>query len=96
MKKHPKILQCDKRGQIVIPKEIRQELGVDESSGFYMYAIQGEGILLKKIDSQTLEDNQHLLDEISEKATKINVNTNNLKTATNQYQKTKDGNLDIL
>jgi AbrB family looped-hinge helix DNA binding protein len=96
MKKHPKILQCDKRGQIVIPKEIRQELGLDESSGFYMYAIQGEGILLKKIESQTLEDNQHILDEISEKATKINVNTKNLETAKKQYQKTKDGNLDIL
>lgn len=96
MKKHPKILQCDKRGQIVIPKEIRQELGIDESTGFYMFAIQGEGLLLKKIPSETLDENQKILDEITEKADKIKANPANFDKAKKQYKKTKEGNLDIL
>ncbi|MFT4310038.1 MAG: AbrB/MazE/SpoVT family DNA-binding domain-containing protein, partial [Candidatus Woesearchaeota archaeon] len=54
MKKYPKIVQCDKRGQIVIPKEIRQDLGIDEGCGFWVFSITDEGILLKKMDAPQL------------------------------------------
>ena len=41
MKKYPKVVQCDKRGQIVIPKDIRNELKIDEGTGFWMYSLAG-------------------------------------------------------
>ncbi|MFW6449664.1 MAG: AbrB/MazE/SpoVT family DNA-binding domain-containing protein, partial [Nanoarchaeota archaeon] len=30
MKKYPKVVQCDSRGQIVIPKNVRQKLDIGE------------------------------------------------------------------
>lgn len=95
MKKYPKIVQCDKRGQIVIPKDIRQELGVEEGSGFYMYAVTDEGILLKKIAEDTL-DNSNIINEITEKAEKINVNPKNVAQTVSAYKKTTEGNLDLI
>ena len=61
MKKFPKIVQADSRGQIVIPKDIRRELGIDEGTGFYMYTITDEGILLKKIENKELSDHKEIL-----------------------------------
>ena len=49
MSKYPILVQADKRGQIVIPKNIRIELGIDKKVGFTIYSITKEGILLKKI-----------------------------------------------
>ena len=49
MSKYPILVQADKRGQIVIPKNIRLELGLDKKTGFTVYSITKEGILLKKI-----------------------------------------------
>ena len=96
MKKYPKIVQCDKRGQIVIPKDIRRELGIDESSGFYMYSITDEGILLKKIPNETLDDNKAIVEEIIEKSKTIGVNPKNVIKAKEDYKKTKEGNLDLI
>jgi len=47
MKKYPKIVQVDKRGQIVIPKEIRKELGLSSQTPIWVYSIGTQGILLK-------------------------------------------------
>lgn len=47
MKTYPRIVQVDKRGQIVIPKEIRRELGITGSNPFVVYSIGKDGILLK-------------------------------------------------
>ena len=44
----PKIVQVDKRGQIVIPKDIRAELGITPNTNFWVYSVTDEGILLKK------------------------------------------------
>ena len=44
-----KISQIDNRGQIVIPKEIREKLKISPGTGFYIYDISNDGILLKKI-----------------------------------------------
>jgi len=96
MKKFPKIVQCDKRGQIVIPKDIRAELGIDEGTGFYMYSITDEGILLKKIKTVELGDNVEILQEIEQKSEKIKLNVKNLEKSKKNYQKTKEGNLDLI
>jgi AbrB family looped-hinge helix DNA binding protein len=95
MKKYPKIVQADSRGQIVIPKDVRNELGIDEGTGFYMYTIQEEGILLKKVKDSILEGDG-AMKEMEEKADKIGLNRKNLKRTVDQYKKRQEGNLELL
>ncbi len=45
-----KIVQADKRGQIVIPKSIRDELNLHEEDAFWVHNVEG-GIFLEKIES---------------------------------------------
>lgn len=96
MKKYPKIVQCDSRGQIVIPKDLRRDLKIDEGTGFWMYSVTNEGILLKKIDVLPLDENKEMLDEIEDKADKLKIKKSNIKDATKKYKKTKDGNLEVI
>ena len=49
MAKNPRVVQVDKRGQVVIPKGVRESLGIEESTAFWMYETD-DGILLKKIE----------------------------------------------
>ena len=78
MKKFPRLVQCDKRGQIVIPKEIRSDLNIEEGTGFFMYSISDEGILLKKVDAPELSEYDPNIMELSEKAEKISLDKNKL------------------
>ncbi|MFH0979141.1 MAG: hypothetical protein V1837_07640 [Candidatus Woesearchaeota archaeon] len=96
MKKYPKLLQCDKRGQIVIPKDIRSELKITEGTGFWVYSIDQEGLFFKKVDTPTLEDHKDLLKELEEKADKIKLDKKNIQKAVQKYKKTKEGNLDVI
>lgn len=48
-KKFPKIVQSDARGQIVIPKGIRNKLTLEEGAAFWVYEVDG-GIFLKKVE----------------------------------------------
>ncbi|MBU0614532.1 MAG: AbrB/MazE/SpoVT family DNA-binding domain-containing protein [Nanoarchaeota archaeon] len=45
---YSKIVQTDARGQIVIPKMIRQELELGEAAPFWIYVKDGK-IVLEKI-----------------------------------------------
>ena len=73
MKKYPKIVQCDRRGQIVIPKDIRKDLKIDEGTGFWMFSITNEGILLKKIDTPALDEQSAMNTELERVARKANI-----------------------
>lgn len=86
MKRLPKFLQADSRGQIVIPKEIRKELGIDASTGFIAYLIPGEGIFLKKVDAPELAD-ENAITEIKANAAKLDVHTENIEQAEKEYKK---------
>ena len=96
MKRYPKIVQCDSRGQIVIPKDIRRDLNVDEGTGFWMYSITNEGILLKKIDYPELDKNQEILNELEEKSDKLKIKKSNINSSVKKYKKTKEGNLEVI
>jgi AbrB family looped-hinge helix DNA binding protein len=96
MKRYPKIVQIDRRGQIVIPKDIRVDLNIDEGTGFYMYTIINEGILLKKIQPAELKDHKVLLEKLEEKANKIRLKKKNLRKSVILYKKTKKGNLEVI
>ena len=96
MKKYPKIVQVDKRGQIVIPKDIREELRIDEGTGFWVYTITDEGILLKKIDAVELEQQERILSKLEEKSDKIKIKKENITKSVKSYKKTKDRRLDVI
>lgn len=85
MRKYPKVVQADNRGQIVIPKDVRQELGIEAGAAFWVYTVTDEGILLKKIEDSTLHSENTLVKEIKEKASKIEVDTENLDKSVKRY-----------
>ncbi len=93
MKKYAKLVQADSRGQIVIPKEVRQELGIEEGTGFYLYVIENEGILLKTIPARELSDHSHIVKEIEINADKIKIKKKNINNSVDNYKKTSRGNL---
>jgi AbrB family looped-hinge helix DNA binding protein len=95
MKRFPKLLQADSRGQIVIPKEIRQALGIDESTGFFAYVIDKEGIFLKKVDSKPLDEHPEVK-EIKEKARALGVDKKNVEHAEASYKKQERGGFEEL
>jgi AbrB family looped-hinge helix DNA binding protein len=96
LKKYPKLVQVDKRGQIVIPKDIRADLGIEEGTGFWVYSISNEGILLKKVEPSQLEDHKEILDELETKSQKISMKKDNIKKSVENYKKTKEGKLELL
>lgn len=49
-----RIVQADKRGQIVIPKNVREEAGIKEGAAFWIYTADGE-IRLKKVEAPKLK-----------------------------------------
>ncbi len=87
MKVYPKILQCDERGQIVIAKKIRDELNIEEGTGFFAYIIENEGIFLKIIPSKDLKDNTNALNEIKKKAKKLGIDPKNIDISIKKYQR---------
>lgn len=96
MKKYPKIVQCDKRGQIVIPKDIRQELDIDEGTAFWMFSVTEEGILLKKVKDETLTEDSEIVKRVKDKAAKIDVDPKNLDKAVKSYSSRGTGRLEEL
>lgn len=96
MKKYHKQIKCDNRGQLVIPKDIRSDLSVEEGTGFLLYTITKEGILLKKIDPEPLDSHEEIISEVSKKAEKLNIKKENLKKSIKNYEKLKEGNLEII
>ena len=90
MKKYPKILQSDKRGQIVIPKEIRSELKITEGTGFYAYTITNEGIFLKLIPTKELGEHKEAVEKLKQKAAKLKIKKENIEKSVKKYKKTKD------
>ena len=94
MKHYPKIVQCDSRGQIVIPKDIRQELDIAEGTGFWMYSITDEGILLKKISDAELSEDSAVVSEIIDKSSKLKIKKDNVKKSIKSYKRKKGGRLE--
>lgn len=94
MKKYPKIVQCDSRGQIVIPKDVRQELGIDEGSAFWMYSITEEGILLKLVPEHDLEGHSMIIRELKEKSPKIGISSQKIDRAVDDYKRKPKGSME--
>ena len=95
MKKYPKTIQCDDRGQLVIPKDIRAELGIKEGTGFWVHSIVNEGILLKKVFAPSL-DEEEIINEIERKSDKLGIKKEHLTKTLKIYQQKKEGNLEVI
>ena len=89
MKRYPKLLQTDARGQIVIPKEIRRALGITDGTGFWAFVIEKEGILLKKVDAPQLESAE--TKTLKDNAEKIGLTKKNIEKSESHYAKKNDG-----
>ena len=63
MAKYAKIVQCDKRGQIVIPKSVRGKLGIKEGAAFWVYETE-DGIYLKKVEAPPEKDIKKKIKEL--------------------------------
>ncbi len=94
MKKYPKIVQMDKRGQIVIPKDIRDELGVDEGTAFWLFSVDDEGIILKKIEASSLKEDENLVAELKEKSESVGITKAAVNKAVERYRKKTSGRLE--
>ncbi len=94
MKRYAKIVQSDARGQIVIPKDVRSELKIEEGTGFYLYVIENEGILLKTIPTKELSEHNHIIKEIEVNAEKLNIKKKNLDLTMQSYKSKSGGNFE--
>ena len=96
MKKYPKLVQCDKRGQIVIPKEIRLDLNVEEGTGFFVYSITDEGILLKKVTVPVLSNDDNVIKVIRDKSSQIPIDLEKMGKSIDNYKQKQQGGLDLI
>ncbi len=89
MKKYAKIVQSDPRGQIVIPKDVRIELGLEEGAGFYIYIIENEGLFLKNIPLPKLGDNSEVVEKLKKNSSKLKIDPKNIDRSVQSYRRTK-------
>ncbi|MFO8015614.1 MAG: AbrB/MazE/SpoVT family DNA-binding domain-containing protein [Candidatus Woesearchaeota archaeon] len=87
MKIYPKPVSSDSRGQLIIPKEARNELLIEEGTAFWVFYIKDEGILLKKVVEEELNHNDRVIMNLKEKASRINIDTANIDSAITAYKK---------
>ena len=94
MKKYAKIVQSDSRGQIVIPKDVRRELNLEEGSGFYIYIIEDEGLFLKKIPIKELHEHRGPVETLKENSSKIKIDKKKIDKSIKKYKRTRKGNFE--
>jgi len=94
MKRYPKEINCNSKGQIVVPREIRRELSIDEGTGFWIFMVQDEGILLKKIELPELGIHDALFAEMIDKSSKIGIDKRNIEKTIQSYKKITKGDLE--
>lgn len=91
MKKYAKTVSCDSRGQLVIPKEVRKELSIEEGTAFWVFIFEEEGILLKRASEETLEHHDHVVKELYDKSDKLGIDKRNITKAIQNYMKKETG-----
>jgi len=94
MKRYAKVVQSDERGQIVIPKDIRLELGLDQGASYALYVIDKEGIFLKPLHIKELGDYKNVLAKLRVNAKKLKIKETNVDQSARNYKKRSVTNLE--
>jgi AbrB family looped-hinge helix DNA binding protein len=68
------------KGQVVIPEEVRNDLGLSEGDQFVVIG-QGDAVILKVITPPKLEEFQRLLRQARAEAKKAGIKKTDLKSA---------------
>ena len=96
MKRYAKLLQMDERGQLVIPKDVREELGLAAGVGFMLYALDDEAIVLKPVHARDLAEHPSTVRELEANASKMKISKDALAKAQERYRKQGKHNFDDL
>lgn len=67
------------KGQVVIPEEVRNDLGLNEGDQFVVIG-QGDAVILKVITPPRLEEFHELLSQAREEAKKAGIKKGDLKS----------------
>ncbi|MFC1753960.1 hypothetical protein ACFL96_11320, partial [Thermoproteota archaeon] len=67
---------------------------IAEGTGFWMFSITDEGILLKKIEHEELSEDHSIITEVMDKSSKIKVKKENVKKTIQGYKKRRGGKLE--
>lgn len=94
MKRYAKLVQTDTRGQIVIPKEVRRELSIEEGDGFAIYVIENEGLFLKLLPAKGLAHHDKAVTTIKQHAPALNINKRNIDASLKHYERKRRGNFE--
>lgn len=76
------------KGQVVIPEEIRNQLGLHSGDQFIVVASDNV-VILKTIEPPRLEEFGDLIDDAQKKAKKAGLTKDDLENAIKAYRKTK-------
>jgi AbrB family looped-hinge helix DNA binding protein len=64
MQEIPEIARVSSKGQIVIPTDIRERLGIKEGSIFAVSSLDGDMVVMKKVESPVKAEDMELLAEV--------------------------------
>jgi AbrB family looped-hinge helix DNA binding protein len=76
------------KGQVVIPEEVRKDLGLNEGDQFVVFG-QGDAVILKVITPPKLEEFQQLLSHARTEAKKAGIKRADLKSAIAKVRRSK-------
>ncbi|MGA1821349.1 MAG: AbrB/MazE/SpoVT family DNA-binding domain-containing protein [Thermoplasmatota archaeon] len=79
------ITRLSSKGQIVIPKELRNLLGLKEGELFAMYG-EGDTLVLKKLDVPSKDEFEEILEKGSEIAKKRKITRSDIQKAIAEYR----------
>ncbi len=88
-----KVAKLSKKGQIVIPAEIRKDAHLEESDEFLVFGKE-DMVILKKIDKDALEKTfDQIVEPLRNRANELDLKTEDIEGIIHEYrvQKAKSG-----
>ena len=77
----------DERGQLVIPKDVREELNLAAGVGFMLYVLDDEAIVLKPVPAKDFSDHASTVRELEASASKLKISKDSITKAQERYRK---------
>lgn len=84
----PSTTKLSTRGQVVIPEEIRNRLGLEPGHQFVVIG-EGDVVVLKSVQAPKLEELKSLLDKVQEAAKAAGVTPEDVERAIQEVRRSK-------